>query len=257
MEGATGYEWQCSYYDDFSADSAGYGDSTSGSSVRLPALEPAATYYWRVRASRPALSPWSEKRSFTTIMDTEAVTLRPESPAAGAAGVALKPIFQWTALVGAEAYELLVATDAEANNPVISLTGEDALAGNVWQCDIALDYATTYYWKVRAIGAGTRSGWSTTGIFTTLSAPEPTQTPAPVLDHEVTGLPANLNLTPLVVNPAPVLSSPSPDDTAAPGSNLLSGIPDLVIYFIGGLLGTVILALIVILAIVLKMKRVN
>ncbi len=259
MEGATSYEWQCSYYDDFASASAGFGDSTSGSSVRLPALEPATTYYWRVRASRPALSPWSEKRSFTTVMDTEAVTLRPESPAAGATGVALKPVFQWTALVGAEAYELLVATDVGTNNPVISKTGEHALAGNVWQCDISLDYATTYYWKVRAIGGGTSSGWSTTGVFTTESAPEPTATQKPVLDHEVTGLPANLNLTPLAVNPTPVPAAPapSPNDTTVPELSQWPGISNLVIYLIGGLLAIIALALIVILAIILKIKRVN
>lgn len=258
MDGATGYEWECDYHDDFTSASASFGDSTSGSSIRLPALEPATTYYWRVRASSPALSPWSEKRSFTTVMDTEAVTLRPESPTAGATGVAVKPVFQWTAVIGAEAYELLVATDAEANNPVIARTDEYALTGNVWQCDVGLDYATTYYWKVRAINASTRSVWSTTGVFTTESAPSSPESGEQTPNHEVMGFPAGLdttpNPTPLQVESAPM---PSPGETTIPELSELPGALSWIIYLIGGLLGIIFLTLIVILAIVLKIKRIT
>jgi hypothetical protein len=256
--GATGYEWECDYNDDFTSVSGVFGDHTSGTSTRLPALEPATTYHWRVRASSPALSPWSERRSFTTVMDTEAVILRPESPAAGATGVPVKPDFQWTAIIGAEAYELLVDTDLEMDEPVIARTGEYAIAGNVWHCDVSLDYATTYYWKVRATNASTSSAWSTTGFFTTEKAPE--ETPAPALDHE-----APL-IQPLEDNPAPgqvaslPTSTPSSDGSITPELSetpgVFPGVPDWVVYLIGGLLGTVILALIVVLVTVIKIKRV-
>jgi hypothetical protein len=258
VAGATGYEWECNYNDDFTAVSGVFGDSTSGTSERLPALEPATTYHWRVRVSSPALSPWSERRSFTTIMDTEAVTLRPESPAVGATGVTVKPVFQWTAVIGAQAYELLVATDAVMNGPVIARDGEYAIAGNVWQCDVSLDYATTYYWKVRAVNASTSSAWSTTGIFTTEEAP--VATPAPALDHE-----APL-IQPLADNPAQgqvaELPAPTPslDRVATPDSSeapdIFSGVPDWAVYLVGGLMGTVILALIVVLVTVVKIKRI-
>ncbi len=258
VAGATGYEWECDYYDDFTSVSGVFGDSTSGTSVRLPALEPAATYYWRVRASSPALSPWSERRSFTTVMDTEAVTLRPESPAAGATGVPVKPVFQWTAVIGAEAYELLVATDAVMNEPVIARTGEYAVAGNVWHCDMSLDYATTYYWRVRATNASTSSAWSTTGVFTTEEAPVE-ETPTPSTNHE------QPLIHPLADNPTgqvAALPAPTPSvgTAATPDSgekpDIFTGVPDWVIYLIGGLMGTVILALIVVLITVVKIKRV-
>jgi photosystem II stability/assembly factor-like uncharacterized protein len=260
MDGATSYEWECGYDDDFTSTSVGFEDSTSASSIRLPALEPTTTYHWRVRASSPALSPWSEKRSFTTVMDTEAVTLRPESPTAGAIGVAVMPVFQWTAVIGAEAYELLVATDADANNPVIAKTDEYALAGNVWQCDVSLDYATTYYWKVRATNASTRSAWSTTGVFTTESAPASTEPPeetlAPMLDHEVPTIkPLAANPTPVQIEP-PTSPMPTTDGIILPSLSQLPSVPNWVIYLIGGLLSIVILTLIVILAIVLKIKRI-
>ena len=260
MDGATGYEWECSYEDDFTADSLAFGDSTSGSSVHLPALDPATTYFWHVRVSSPALSPWSERQSFTTVMDTELVTMQPESPTVGAAGVPVKPVFQWTAIIGAEAYELVVATDADMADPVINRTDENALAGNAWQCDISLDYATTYYWKVRAFNADTSSPWSTTGVFTTMDAPLSPETPEATtpLDHEIVGRPAGLDTVPLTSNPAPAQMGPTPavNVTVIPNLNVLPGLPNWVFYLIGGLLAAVILTLIVVLTIVIKIKRI-
>jgi hypothetical protein len=260
VDGATYYEWECNYIDDFTAVSGFFGDSTSGSSVRLPALEPATTYHWRVRISSPTLGPWSEKRSFTTVMDTEAVTLRPESPAAGATGVAVKPLFQWTAVIGATAYELIVATDIDMDNPVISKMGEDAIAGNVWYCDISLDYATTYYWKVRAINASTSSAWSTTGVFTTEEAPSPEETPEPLLEGEVAEIippTDNPNRAQIESPPTPTLSANSiADPNLNETADTFNGVPEWVIYLIGGLLGAVILALSIVLVIVIKIKRI-
>ncbi len=260
LDGATGYEWECSYDDDFTADSATLGDSTSASSVRLPALEPAITYHWRVRASSPALSPWSERRSFTTVMDTEPITLRPESPVVGATGVPVKPVFEWTAVISAEAYELLVATDADMDNPVIARTGEKALSGNAWQCDVDLDYATTYYWKVRAVNASTSSAWSTTGIFTTEDAPliqeTPPETPAPTMNHEVPVIGSVAEIpAPAQIETIPT-PAPSVNGAIMPDLSELQGVPDWIIYLIGGLVGTIILALIVVLVMLIKIKRV-
>jgi photosystem II stability/assembly factor-like uncharacterized protein len=259
LEGATGYEWECSYNDTFTADAVAFGDTTSGSSVRLPALEPATTYHWRVRAGSPTLSPWSEKRSFTTVMDTEPITLRPESPVPGAIDVPVKPVFQWTAVVGAEAYELLVATDAGMENPVIARTDENAVIGNVWQCDVTLDYATTYYWKVRAVSSVTSSAWSTMGIFTTEEAPPGPETPA--TDNEIVGMPANLETGSPPPNPSPAemesMPGPSVNGTVIPNLSGVPGIPDWIIYLIGILISVIVLSLIVILVMVVKIKRVT
>jgi hypothetical protein len=94
----------------------------------------------------------------------------------------LKPIFQWSAIAGADSYELLVATDASFTNPIIKRVGADALPATAWQSDINLDYDATYYWKVRASGSSGYSAWSAVSVFTTespleLTPPQPPQPP--------------------------------------------------------------------------------
>jgi hypothetical protein len=59
LSGATEYEWQLDDDTDFSA--VLFEGDSKASSEQPPDLEPATTYYWRVRASEPVLSPWSEK----------------------------------------------------------------------------------------------------------------------------------------------------------------------------------------------------
>jgi len=172
-KGATSYRWQLDYDTDFSSLPAGFEGDTKATSVRLPALEPSTTYYWRVRAAEPVLSPWSAKWSFTTSLGAEAVAIKLYSPEAGAGGVPLRPLFQWSAVAGAESYELLVSADVSFANPLIVKSGAYALPSTAWQCDVNLDYDTTYYWRVRAINSDTAGAWGAAGVFTTESPPEP------------------------------------------------------------------------------------
>jgi len=269
MDGATNYEWQCTYDTDFSTIPAGFNGTTQASSIRLPALEPATTYHWRVRACAPVYSPWSPKRSFTTSMDTEGVDLKPEMPAAGAEGVSVRPVFQWSVVVGAEAYELLVATDADFSHPVIVKMNEYALKTNVWQCDINLDYATTYYWKIRATTASTTSAWSSASVFITESAPVIDETlPAGEPEIPSTGnntimsLSSSKSIRSIPSSPAPEqsalldISGPATSPAATTIINQLSDMPGWLIYLLGGLFGIVFLALMIVLIIVIKIKRV-
>jgi photosystem II stability/assembly factor-like uncharacterized protein len=269
-DGATSYQWQCDSDNDFSSVPAGFDVNTTASFARLPALEPATTYYWRVRASAPVLSPWSEKRTFTTILDTETIALKPESPAAGASGVPAKPVFQWTAVAGSSAYELLVSADVDFNRPSIIKTGEYALPTNVWECDVSLEHDTTYYWKVRAINHNTRSLWSTVGAFTTESPPAEAPekppievappTPSPKIDNMPTQTPSSaFTTTPTTSSLVPAESPPPPVPPQAtptiPDLSQPPGVSAQGVYLIGGLLFTIILALIIILAMVLKMRH--
>lgn len=264
MTGAASYEWQCSDIADFSSIPVNFQGTVTASSVHLPELEPATIYYWRVRVKTPVLSPWSAIWYFTTSLDTELAALKPESPPPGAGGVPLRPVFQWAAVTGASSYELLVATDTGFTHAVVIKINDYALTSNAWECDVNLDYNTTYYWRVRAMTDNTRSAWSSTGVFTTLAAPST----APEITGEKPEIPLLENLdgnktspsSPGLPPPAtsgeflvtPPAAPAAPPDTPVNPSQI---IPGWMIYFIGGLLAIVMLALFIVLAVVLKIKR--
>ena len=255
--GATGYEWQCALDGDFSNIPAGFHGTTSSTTMRLPTLEPSTMYSWRVRVSSPSSSPWSEKRIFSTTLDTRVIELQPESPSPGSSDVPIEPVFQWTAVVGASFYELLVAEEVNFENPVITKTDAYALPSNVWECDVRLDNDATYYWKVRALSGGSYSPWSATGVFTTASLELPP-------GHTTTTLPEarllgktdlQMNLNPM--SKTPIVPAPAETDTITvpapiPGGYQLSAIPD---WLVGGLLVITVLSLVIILAVVIKIKR--
>jgi len=228
LSGATSYKWQLNYGTNFSTVPTGFEGNTNTSSVRLPALEPATTYYWRVRATQPVLSPWSATWSFTTSLGDEAIAPQLISPKAGAAGVALKPIFQWGAIADAGRYELIVSTDINFNNPTILKCDGYALPSTAWQGEPGLEPDTTYYWKVRAVSSGTHSAWSAVGAFATENGVslEPIAAPAPQ---------------------APPPSSPS----------ALSQIttPNFILYALGALLLTIVLLIITLLVVVIRLSR--
>ena len=225
LTGATSYQWQLDPDPDFSTVPAGFEGNTTASSTPLPPLEPATTYYWRVRAIEPALSPWSAKWSFTTSLGSTVTAPELYSPEAGSSGVPIKPVFQWGVIAGANSYELLVSTDASFGNPTILKIDAYALQSNTWQCNVGLNYDTTYYWKVKAIGSNSYSDWSAIGAFTTESPP-----------------PESVTTTPPPATPPPTPPPAPPQQT----------IPDWVIYLVGGLLLTIILVLTTILAVVIR-----
>jgi photosystem II stability/assembly factor-like uncharacterized protein len=177
LEGATEYKWQINYDNDFSNVPGNFEGDTRASSAQLPALDPSTTYYWRVRATEPVLSPWSDKWSFTTSFGTEAYAPELDSPQAAASGVPIKPVFQWSAIAGADGYELVVSTDSAFGNPTILKTDTYALPNTAWRASIGLSYNTTYYWRVRAVTSDTYSPWSAVSAFTT--EPDPQLTPPP------------------------------------------------------------------------------
>jgi len=235
IEGAIGYKWQLDYDTDFSSLPAGFEGNTTATSARLPSLEPATTYYWRVKATGPVLSPWSVTWSFTTSLRAEIIAPELISPEAGASGVEIKPAFQWSAVVGADRYELLVATDVSFANPVVVKVGDYALPTTTWQCDVTLDYDTTYYWKVRAIDSGT-SEWSGVSDFTTELPPAQSE-PSPPMEEP----------------PAPEASPPP-----APPAPSEPSTPDWVrwlMYLGGALLLTIVVTLITLIILTVRVSR--
>ena len=167
LTGATEYTWQVDYDGTFTSMPSGFEGETSGNSVRLPELDTDTGYYWRVKAIKPVSSPWSDRWSFTTTLGQTVVGPKLISPSGGADLISLEPIFQWSAVAGAEKYELIVSTDVSFINPVIGKTGRYALPATAWKSDKSLEEGNTYYWKVRAIGSDSYGDWSAVSIFTT------------------------------------------------------------------------------------------
>jgi len=149
LKGATEYTWQLDYDTDFSTIPAGFEENTGASSARLPTLDTDTTYYWRVRATQPVLSRWSAKWSFTTTLGHTVVAPELLNPKAGVNEVPVKPLFQWSAMAGADSYELMVSTSYSFTNPAIAKTGRYALPATAWQSNVDLNYNTTYYWYFR------------------------------------------------------------------------------------------------------------
>jgi len=212
--GATEYEWQLDTETGFGTLPSGHTGVTSSHSVRVSALDPSETYYWRVRATRPFTSPWSSVGSFTTLVGGEGVTPVLSLPEPGAL-TTLAPVFQWVPVTGADRYELLVAAENTFANPVVARAGDTALRANSWQCETSLAYNTTYFWKVRGCTATNFGDWSGVSTFTTESesAPpaQPTDPPEPVISTQ-TIIPS------IITQPAPQITIVTPQTQSIPPS---------------------------------------
>jgi len=196
LAGADTYQIKCNTRADFNgAEVANITSDVAAASISLP--NAGATYYWKVRVAKgdPILSRWSTVWSFTTGMAAaqwNPFTDGNEAPAPGATGVQLRPAFQWNPSDWATGYEfeLSKAPGTTAGgfyvDALIGMTGTNALVNTVWQCNIDLDYSTTYYWHVRAISATSQSVWAN-GTFTTMEKPVP---PAPPVQVNIPPAPA-------------------------------------------------------------------
>ena len=196
MIGAKSYQYQVALDEAMQtviAEASGY---TAGQ-VEAVELWLGTTYYWRVRVGAagvpttvgaPLLSQWSETWSFNTPLGPGAARPILQSPEAGQEDVALRPILEWSGLVAATNYELVVAEDCDWGNLVVDKTGTTALgAETVYAITADLEYGTDYCWKVKALTLDadgtvvTESPWSDVGTFTTKAEPtaaEAAPTPA-------------------------------------------------------------------------------
>jgi len=164
--------------EDLCACPAGECACTTDTCIVVDGLEPGCEYYWQVRVClcKPFLSKWSEERTFMTAL-VPVVDLC--SPVCGGQDIILTPNFSWDAVEGATGYDIELATTETFTAGVVR--GSSTV--NAWVAPEDLEYATTYYWRVRAEKDGVFSDW-TVCIFTTMEkpvAPPPpvTITPAP------------------------------------------------------------------------------
>ncbi len=187
VSGATKYHVQVATDEAFTklvVDDANVTETT----YNVTDLSAGTHYYWRVRVVEPVKSLWSDTWGFATAIPapftadtmTTAVAAGRISPAPGAANVRVKPVFSWPAVPGATAYEIQIATDPTfaAGTFVVGEPGKgERITTTVWLCNTALDYDTTYFWRVRSVKEVSSpeitsvSEWSPTLYFVTEPAP--------------------------------------------------------------------------------------
>ena len=248
LKGTTCYRWQLDHDADFSDISTGFEGEPKATSAKLPPLEPATTYYWRVRAESPVLSPWSPTWSFTTCLGSETIAPKPISPEAGGNSIGIRPLFQWSAIDWGHHYELLVSTDPTFTTPTIVKMGDYALPTTAWQCDVDLSYNTTYYWKVRATGSSSYSAWSAASAFTT--EPPPPPSPPPLAPPTTS--------PPVSTKPPPTPSQPEPEPQPPAPSLPQPTVPywaGWLVYLGAALLLTMMAILIILIILALKIAR--
>ncbi|CAA9335542.1 MAG: hypothetical protein AVDCRST_MAG16-1549 [uncultured Frankineae bacterium] len=117
--------------------------------------------YWRVHAVSAAgtNSEWSQVRSYATSWDAAPALVLP-APGQHVTDVVL----EWTAVLGAAAYELQVSPNGDwANNLSIGVT----VKGTRYSPAVSLNNSS-YFWRVRAVDgarAANKAPWSAEGLF--------------------------------------------------------------------------------------------
>jgi hypothetical protein len=120
-------------------------------------------YFWRVRAENSAgESPWSEVWSYSTIIERpEPVSLA--SPADEEGQVSSTPTLSWEASERATNYRVEVSTDPDFSQLPVQGTSTET----TFTVPNPLEFATIYYWRIKAVNIGGESDWSPVASFTT------------------------------------------------------------------------------------------
>jgi hypothetical protein len=120
-------------------------------------------YFWRVRAENSAgESPWSEVWNYTTIIERpEPVSLA--SPADDEGQVSSTPTLSWEASERATNYRIEVSTDPDFSQLPVQGTSTET----TFTVPNPLEFATIYYWRIKAVNIGGESDWSPVASFTT------------------------------------------------------------------------------------------
>ncbi|GAH33580.1 unnamed protein product, partial [marine sediment metagenome] len=174
------------------------------------------TYYWRVRVEGPVKGVWSETWKVTTQLQAEFNAPVPGGPtergtAPGGWDAPLSPTFSWGAYKNATGYHFQLAKDAAFTDVI---TDENLGTVTSYQYTGALDNSTTYYWRVKALGADTDTDWSVVAGFTTLDKPAPAappvvvkEVPAPIINIPPAPPAQEIVIPPSPPAPAPIAPS--------------------------------------------------
>jgi hypothetical protein len=192
-------------------------------------FNPGSTYYWRIRASDPISSAWSETRTFT-MQPVAAAVPAISSPANGSTITSQNPAFSWSPVTGATKYEFQLSTMPSFDTTV--LTDKPASAGSVVPVTIKLDQGKQYFWRVRALEP-VQGDWSTAANFLVATPAAP---PAPPVT--ITNVPAPIITIPAAPSVPAITLAPAAVEQIAP-SYIWA------IIIIGGILVIAVIVLIV------------
>ena len=164
LAGADSFRVQVSTDSTFAAGGV-YADSTLAStSFALRDLADGATYYWRVSASNESgQGPWSGASAFRTQVARPAVAPLLLAPENGAVGLDRTVVFEWSEVASALRYELVVSSDSTFDAADIRQADLDVTSFMAEE----LEYATTYFWRVRGWNDGGDGPWSEVRRFAT------------------------------------------------------------------------------------------
>jgi len=133
-------------------------------SYRPEALQPGASYQWRVRGvNRLGTGPWSAPWGFT-VGGSALDSVRLWSPLDGATEQSILPVLVWGTSAEASQYQVQVSMDGFETALV------DELVADTTYRPMALDYRTTYSWRVRGLNATSQGPWSAPWAFSTYAA---------------------------------------------------------------------------------------
>jgi hypothetical protein len=119
------------------------------------------SYFWRVRATNQAgAGEWSEPWSFSTIIQRpETVTLR--APMHNENQVPVVPQFNWNP--SSRAYNYIIQVSPREDFSELKI--ERILNDTFYNSSEQLEFATIYFWRVKATNAGGESDWSEVNSF--------------------------------------------------------------------------------------------
>ncbi len=120
------------------------------------------TYYWRVKAYRSKdTSNWSETHTFTTLPSH--ITLA--APLNDDVQIPVSGTFVWNRYFPAQSYQVQLSNESLFGSTIIDSTG---ITDTILDYK-ALQYNTTYYWRVRYYKNGHPGDWSSVHSFMTES----------------------------------------------------------------------------------------
>jgi hypothetical protein len=137
--------------------------NTTGTSMTFTGLTPGTTYWWRVFVSAPLTSAKSAAQTFTPMLGAPSL----QSPAYGEDTAILRPTFSWLAVPGADRYIFELCDNPYFLSPIAT---NDRLMHTTYALDKDLEYATTYYWRVKAVRGAVESPVSES-VFTIKEKP--------------------------------------------------------------------------------------